>query len=1492
MALRGGLPPFVSHLSPPMRRLLCFLCFALAFVPLMSPGAPVPLFDGKTFEGWEGDIGEVWRVENSALTAGSLEKRQAKNNFLATRRAYANFDLTLKWRLEGTQGFVNGGVQFRSKRIPNHHEVSGYQADLGAGYDGALYDESRRNRILERPSKEVLEKARKPLGEWNDYRIRAEGARIQIWLNGVQTVDYTEADPKIEATGIIAVQIHGGATSLVQYKDLMIEELESVPQKTGGQPSGSLPQKPFALEKGDVVVFTGSENMVIEQRTGALESHLALHWEAAQPRFRHMSWEGDTVFRQNRMKNWGAWPESLRAAGATWIFAWFGQMEAMDLSRSRQEFLTAYGALLDTFAAQTSRMVLIAAPLFEKPSDPRIPDNTKLNDRIREFNDATRELAASRGFFFVDLPKLLAAEAEPLVKTRDGMHFSEEGMRSVGRTIARGLGVNTAADIETVRAAIVEKNRLWFDTWRCMNWAFAYGDRTTQPFAKESEPHLSLVNELKSFEPRLVHADTTVQALASRRAAPASLPPNPPRADPPALSPQEQMARFTIRPGYEVNLFADETLGVVRPIQIRWDTRGRLWVACTPAYPQLQPAEHGNDYILVLEDTDGDGRADKTVRFAEGLTMPMGFEFAAREFGGGIYVCESTQLVHLPDRDGDDKADGRRVILSGFGTGDSHQNANSLRWGPDGCLWFTQGYHIWSYVETPHGLSELNRSGVWRFNPRTLRLDSFLNESTAGLNCWGTAWDEFGQTFHGSGADTAIWHTTPALIPTLHPLGLPTGMARSKGKSMEPEILGSSHLPEELKGVLLKSTYYTSQVQLYTLKQEGSSFVSESLGDLLAGGNEFRPVETRVGPDGALYVCDWLNPVIGHYQASYRDPRRDRSHGRIWRVTASGRALLEKPRLDRKDAVSLIQHLGSEERWERDMAKFALYQMDRAMALPAAVAAVDAEKTASGGKTMRLLYELSGVFSAHEESHAGLLKKMMASEDYRHRAWAAHLIGVWADRLKEPVEWLRKAVSDPHPMVRLEGVVSCAWMPASLAIDSLQAATGALRLPMDAALQHALTQSIFALSPHWIPLLQKHPAAFVDHSEQLLYALTTVRDSRLHGILRTLCENPSLSKAARENALRALIETGSVADAEYALEQAPRSQAVLETITSTGSGARAAQYVPLLPKLLSSPHEKVRIAAMDILGTTGGSLPLAEKVMGCLENSTSSAAEKISALRALAKLEGKEAVPVLLRFADFPEASVRLGALSAASPLDSKAVAERVRTLMENMQATAEIAGVLQPLISYKSGAEAFATEILRNGIRAETAKLALQWMLESGRDESMVRDAFQKAAGIQTASMEYSETLVRRLVADSQMRGNATSGEGVFKSAQATCAACHKVGNLGGVLGPELSAVGRAMTPEMIVESVLWPKRQVKEGYLLTQIITKEGMTHQGYKASETRDSVTLKDLSGNPGAPILKSTIVSRTDAGTLMPESLTAGWSEQQLLDLFRYLFDLGK
>lgn len=193
--------------------------------PLSLVAAPVPLFDGRTFSGWEGDTGRTWRIEDGALVGGSLTETVPRNDFLVTTRSFGDFVLRLKFKLEGTDGFVNAGVQFRSQRATKPaHEMVGYQADIGAKYWGALYDETRRNKVLAGPDPAEAERLVK-IGDWNAYEIRAEGPRIQLFLNGQQTVDYTEPDPAIPRSGLIGLQVHGGGKAKVSYRDLTIEEL-------------------------------------------------------------------------------------------------------------------------------------------------------------------------------------------------------------------------------------------------------------------------------------------------------------------------------------------------------------------------------------------------------------------------------------------------------------------------------------------------------------------------------------------------------------------------------------------------------------------------------------------------------------------------------------------------------------------------------------------------------------------------------------------------------------------------------------------------------------------------------------------------------------------------------------------------------------------------------------------------------------------------------------------------------------------------------------------------------------------------------------------------------------------------------------------------------------------------------------------------------------------------------------------------------------------
>ncbi len=177
------------------------------------------LFDGKTFSGWEGNL-DVFRIENGAIVGGSLSQPVTRNEFLCTKNTYGDFELRLKVKLVGNG--ANAGVQFRTKRIPNHHEVSGYQADMGAGWWGKLYDESRRTRVLAEPPATINTQQLVRSDEWNEYVIRCQGPHIQLWLNGTQTVDYSEADVDIDREGVIAVQIHGGPPSEAWYKDIQI----------------------------------------------------------------------------------------------------------------------------------------------------------------------------------------------------------------------------------------------------------------------------------------------------------------------------------------------------------------------------------------------------------------------------------------------------------------------------------------------------------------------------------------------------------------------------------------------------------------------------------------------------------------------------------------------------------------------------------------------------------------------------------------------------------------------------------------------------------------------------------------------------------------------------------------------------------------------------------------------------------------------------------------------------------------------------------------------------------------------------------------------------------------------------------------------------------------------------------------------------------------------------------------------------------------------
>ena len=254
--------------------------------------------------------------------------------------------------------------------------------------------------------------------------------------------------------------------------------------------------------------------------------------------------------------------------------------------------------------------------------------------------------------------------------------------------------------------------------------------------------------------------------------------------------------------------------------------------------------------------------------------------------------------MHLQDTDGDDKADTRRVVLTGFGTGDTHQNINSFTWSPGGELLFCQGLHAFSRVETPWGISRWMNTALGACDPKRLQLHGYRRTSGGG-NPWGILFGNWGEPFVKSNG-TEISELLPSMVSVERTASFWGGEMQIGGtriKSMIIELAESPHLPDAIQGEMLIAGYFARDVNRFQWETDGSGHRLKPQPNLLTSShNAFRPVDIRVGPDGAIYIADWFNPIIGHYQASFRHPDRDKTHGRIWRITANNRDLAKAPR--------------------------------------------------------------------------------------------------------------------------------------------------------------------------------------------------------------------------------------------------------------------------------------------------------------------------------------------------------------------------------------------------------------------------------------------------------------------------------------------------------------------------------------------------------------------------------------------------------------------
>jgi len=885
------------------------------------------------------------------------------------------------------------------------------------------------------------------------------------------------------------------------------------------------PAKPFELREGDRVVFLGDTLMEREKDFASIELMMTLRFPERNVTFRNLGWSADTPVGVSRVSF--DWPkgesemfrvlmEQVRQVQPTVVVLGYGMASSFDGEAGLEKFTADYNKLIDGILAlnKEARFILLS-PIRHEKLPPPLPDpdfasfapsrdknggprrgevgeagkGMSHNEMLASYTKAIQGLAEKRGLPFVNLfssfeqriPAGAQAEFMP-PWTDNGIHLNALGYRKVALDVGRSLGwpmQNIPGFASTsqfhlnadLRKTILAKNQLFFHRWRPEN--------STYLFLFRKHEQGKNAQEIPKFDP-LIEAEE--KKIATLRKQPPQAPSPGQLARKPSQNPLPEKPATPFKdqphptfqladPNLEVTLWAENPL-LAKPIAMNWDARGRLFIASSSLYPQIEPGQAQDDKILILEDTNGDGKADKTTVFADGLLIPTGIEPG----DGGCYVGQSTELLHFKDTDGDGIADQRRVVLSGFGTEDTHHILHTLRWGPDGQLYMNQSIYIHSHIETPHGVVRLNSGGTLALRPDTMELGVTMK----GLvNGWGHVWDDFGQEFQTDGAGGAgiNWNLPQATFLTYEGARRIIGSVSpgSYPKFCGLELIKSERFPKEWQGNAVTLDFRANRMVRFEILEQGAGYTTKQHEFLRSTNITFRPIDVKLGPDGALYIADWSNPIIQHGEVDFRDPRRDREHGRIWRVGYKGGKDLKAPELVKATNKELLEQLVSPNEWigkqarrvfvERFREKTPDLSLDRDV-----VNWVNAQKDQLGElQALWLLQALDskvfvgpkGVDYQQQKIATGLFESVLNANDPRVRAAAIRVIGAWTGntpgipslatpRFQESLAFtplastrgraltlgpLPKAIADDHPRVRIEALRALARIPTARAAE-------------------------------------------------------------------------------------------------------------------------------------------------------------------------------------------------------------------------------------------------------------------------------------------------------------------------------------------------------------------------------------------------------------------------------------------------------------------------
>ncbi|MCC6819671.1 MAG: HEAT repeat domain-containing protein, partial [Verrucomicrobia subdivision 3 bacterium] len=506
----------------------------------------------------------------------------------------------------------------------------------------------------------------------------------------------------------------------------------------------------------------------------------------------------------------------------------------------------------------------------------------------------------------------------------------------------------------------------------------------------------------------------------------------------PFLSGEEAIKHMTVAKGCKVTLFASEEQfpELVSPVQMAFDTKGRLWVAAWPSYPERTPTSTVGDKLLVFEDTNGDGKADKVTTFLDDLNCPTGFQF----YKDGVLVMQAPDLWFVRDTNGDGKADWKERVLMGMDSADSHHTANSMVLDPGGATYLSDGVFHRTQVETALGPIRNDDAAIYRFEPRTGKFERYAPYGFA--NPHGRVFDYWGNDIITDATGNESFFA-PAFSGHLDYPAKHKGMQQFWKRPSRPcagtGMISSRHFPAEFHGNFLNCNVIGFQgIFRVKVTEEGSGLKGETIEDLVKGDNEkipnFRPSAVGVAPDGSIYFCDWAKELIGHMQHHIRDPHRDKSHGRIYRITYEGRPLLQPAKVDGQSIAKLLDLLKQPENDVRTRAKTELGKHDSAEVV-AAVTKWTAGLDPKDKDYEHNMTEALWVHQWHNVVDEALLKRMLRSPDHHARAAATRVLCYWRDRVNDPLALLEMQVKDEHPRVRLEAVRACSFFPSAKAAE-------------------------------------------------------------------------------------------------------------------------------------------------------------------------------------------------------------------------------------------------------------------------------------------------------------------------------------------------------------------------------------------------------------------------------------------------------------------------